>query len=123
MELGMSERVRPLVGAVSEFIRERVAPVDGEFLREVETGDRWTLTARQSEILDDLILTGVMASIPWNMLTWRRKPAVPTWQPRPSTAVHRIPAIWKCWSVMQRMRKRSSGLSPCWTAKSVPHLP
>ncbi|MDX2428169.1 MAG: acyl-CoA dehydrogenase family protein, partial [Xanthomonadales bacterium] len=31
-----------------------VAPVDGEFLLEVETGDRWTLTARQSEILDDL---------------------------------------------------------------------
>ena len=54
MELGMSERVRPLVGAVREFIRERVAPVDGEFLREVEMGDRWTLTARQAEILDDL---------------------------------------------------------------------
>ena len=54
MELGMSERVRPLVEAVREFIRERVVPVDGEFLREVENDDRWTLTKRQDEILDDL---------------------------------------------------------------------
>ncbi|HEY5776273.1 MAG TPA: acyl-CoA dehydrogenase family protein, partial [Xanthomonadales bacterium] len=50
----MSERVRPLVEAVREFISERVVPVDGEFQREVEKGDRWTLTGRQVEILDDL---------------------------------------------------------------------
>ncbi len=54
MELGMSDRVRPLVEAVREFIREHVIPVDEEFQREVETGDRWTLTTRQNEILDDL---------------------------------------------------------------------
>ena len=54
MELGMSERVQPLVSAVRTFINERVLPVDGEFQREVEKGDRWTLTDRQAEILDDL---------------------------------------------------------------------
>jgi len=54
MELGMSERVSPLVTAVRKFISERVIPVDGEFQREVEKGDRWTLTERQAEILDDL---------------------------------------------------------------------
>ena len=54
MELGMSERVRPLVEAVREFITERVAPVDDEFLSEVENGDRWTLNDRQNEILDKL---------------------------------------------------------------------
>ena len=54
MELGMSERVRPLVQAVRKFIKERVVPVDTEFLREVEKGDRWTFTDRQVEILDDL---------------------------------------------------------------------
>lgn len=54
MELGMSERVRPLVEAVREFVRERVLPVDDEFQREVVKGDRWTLTDRQAEILDDL---------------------------------------------------------------------
>lgn len=54
MELGMSERVRPLVEALREFIRERVIPVDGEFQQEVEKGDRWTLTDRQNEILEGL---------------------------------------------------------------------
>ncbi len=54
MELGMSERVRPLVEAVREFIRERVIPVDEEFQQEVEKGDRWTLTDRQNEILEGL---------------------------------------------------------------------
>ena len=54
MELGISEKVRPLIEAVREFISERVVPVDAEFLREVEKGDRWTLTDRQEEILDDL---------------------------------------------------------------------
>jgi acyl-CoA dehydrogenase len=54
MNLGMTDRVRPLVGAVRTFIRERVVPVDSEFQREVEKGDRWTLTERQLEILHDL---------------------------------------------------------------------
>jgi len=54
MELGMSDRVRPLVEAVQQFIREQVVPVDGEFLREVDKGERWVLTDRQNEILDHL---------------------------------------------------------------------
>lgn len=54
MELGMSERVRPLVEAVREFIRERVIHIDEEFQQEVEKGDRWTLTDRQNEILEGL---------------------------------------------------------------------
>jgi acyl-CoA dehydrogenase len=54
MQLGMSERVRPLVQAVRTFITERVVPVDNEFLSEVEKGDRWTFTDRQAEILNDL---------------------------------------------------------------------
>ena len=54
MNLGMSDRVRPLVEAVREFITERVIPVDREFLAEVDKGDRWILTTRQKEILDGL---------------------------------------------------------------------
>ncbi|MGB5291849.1 MAG: acyl-CoA dehydrogenase family protein, partial [Lysobacterales bacterium] len=54
MELGMSERVRPLVQAVRKFISERVIPADAEFLAEVEKDDRWTFTDRQADILDDL---------------------------------------------------------------------
>lgn len=54
MDLGVSERVRPLLDAVSAFITERVLPVDEEFLKEVSKGDRWSLTGRQAEILDEL---------------------------------------------------------------------
>ena len=54
MNLGMSERVQPLVEAVRRFIDEHVEPVDQEFLDEVAKGDRWKLTDRQKEILDVL---------------------------------------------------------------------
>ena len=54
MDLGISERVQPILDAVRAFIADRVVPVDEEFFREVGNGDRWTLTERQKEILDDL---------------------------------------------------------------------
>jgi acyl-CoA dehydrogenase len=54
MDLGISDKVRPLLDAVGTFIDEKVIPVDEEFLAEVSTGDRWTLSDRQNEILDDL---------------------------------------------------------------------
>jgi acyl-CoA dehydrogenase len=54
MDLGMTDRAQVLLEAVQAFIRERVIPVDEEFLAEVDSGDRWTLTERQNEILDDL---------------------------------------------------------------------
>jgi len=55
MDLGISDRVKPLLDAVRAFISDRVLPVDEEFLEEVgKEGDRWALTSRQSEILDGL---------------------------------------------------------------------
>jgi len=55
MDLGISDRVRPLLDAVGAFITDRVLPVDEEFLEEVgKDGDRWALTKRQAEILDGL---------------------------------------------------------------------
>ncbi|MEO1201680.1 MAG: acyl-CoA dehydrogenase family protein [Pseudomonadota bacterium] len=54
MDLGISDRVRPLLEAVRTFIAERVVPVDEEFLAEVDNGGRWTLSDRQQEILADL---------------------------------------------------------------------
>ena len=54
MDLGVSDRVRPVLNAVRSFIDERVLPVDEEFLAEVGNGDRWALTDRQDAILDDL---------------------------------------------------------------------
>ena len=54
MDLGVSDRVRPILKAVRSFIDERVLPVDEEFLAEVGNGDRWSLSDRQNEILNDL---------------------------------------------------------------------
>ena len=54
MNLGVTDRLRPLLDAVKIFIDERVIPVDTEFLAEVESGDRWSLNARQTEILEGL---------------------------------------------------------------------
>jgi acyl-CoA dehydrogenase len=65
MNLGMSDRVRPLVEAVREFITEQVLPVDREFLEEVNQGDRWTLTDRQKEIINGLKLAAREQGL-WN---------------------------------------------------------
>jgi len=54
MNLGVTDRLRPLLDAVRIFIDERVLPVDEAYLGEVDKGDRWTLTDRQNEILDGL---------------------------------------------------------------------
>ncbi len=54
MDLGVTDRLQPILGAVKTFISEKVAPVDEEFLAEIDKGDRWTLTDRQKDILDEL---------------------------------------------------------------------
>ncbi|MGY6708812.1 MAG: acyl-CoA dehydrogenase family protein [Rhizobiaceae bacterium] len=55
MNLGMTERLRPLHEKVAQMVREDIMPLDHEFLAEVgKAGDRWTYTARQTEILEGL---------------------------------------------------------------------
>ena len=54
MNLGVTDRLQPILDAVKIFIAEKVVPVDEEFLAEIDKGDRWTLTDRQNEILDEL---------------------------------------------------------------------
>jgi acyl-CoA dehydrogenase len=54
MNIGVTDRLRPILAAVSAFIDERVLPVDEEFLAEIGNGDRWSLNARQTEILEGL---------------------------------------------------------------------
>lgn len=65
MDLGISADARPLLDAVRKFIDEKVLPVDEEFLAEVEKGDRWTHTARQTEILEGLKAEARAAGL-WN---------------------------------------------------------
>ena len=54
MDLGVSERLEPILTEVRAFIRDRVMPVDEEFLDELGNGDRWSPNDRQAEILDGL---------------------------------------------------------------------
>jgi acyl-CoA dehydrogenase len=54
MNLGITDRLAPVLEAVRTFIRENVEPVEEEFLAEVENGDRWSLNERQQEILEGL---------------------------------------------------------------------
>jgi len=55
MDLGMSERLKPIHERVARMVRDEVRPLDGEFLAEVgKVGDRFVHTKRQAEILDGL---------------------------------------------------------------------
>lgn len=55
MNLGMTERLKPLHEKVATMVREEIMPLDHEFLAEVgKDGDRWAYTARQTEILEGL---------------------------------------------------------------------
>ena len=54
MNLGVTERLRPILESVRSFIRDYVLTVNEEFFDEVGNGDRWVLNERQSEILEGL---------------------------------------------------------------------
>jgi acyl-CoA dehydrogenase len=55
MDLGMSERLKPLHEKVATMVRDEIVPVDEEFISEIgKNGDRWSYTARQTEILEGL---------------------------------------------------------------------
>lgn len=54
MNLGISERLEPILAAVSLFVEREVKPVEEEYLAEVSVGDRWQLTDRQTEIIEGL---------------------------------------------------------------------
>ena len=55
MDLGMSERVRPMVEAMRRFIQDEVMPVEAEYQAEIgHTGDRWQPTDRMRKIVADL---------------------------------------------------------------------
>ena len=54
MDLGITPRLRPILESVRAMIADEIAPRDAEFLAEVDTGDRWAFTPRQTEILEGL---------------------------------------------------------------------
>ena len=54
MDLGISNRVAPLLEKVRQFIAEHIIPVEPEFIAEIESGDPFELTDRQLAILSGL---------------------------------------------------------------------
>ena len=54
MDLGPSDKVKPILEQVKAFIDNEILPVEREYHEEVDKGDRWQYTERQNEILEDL---------------------------------------------------------------------
>lgn len=54
MDLGITERLRPILDEVKRFIDQEILPLEHEYEQEIDRGDRWAFTARQTEILEGL---------------------------------------------------------------------
>lgn len=54
MNLGITEKLAPLLDAVRTMVRDDILPVEEEYLAEVDKGDRWEYTPRQVEIREGL---------------------------------------------------------------------
>ncbi|MER8653651.1 acyl-CoA dehydrogenase family protein [Mesorhizobium sp. M0847] len=66
MNLGMTERLKPIHARVAAMVRDEIMPLDHDFLSEVgKGGDRWVYTARQTEILEGLKKTAKERGL-WN---------------------------------------------------------
>ena len=68
MDLGMTDRVRPLIEQVRQMVETEIAPLDREYHEEVgrhPSGDRFRMTERQLEILNSLKATAKERGL-WN---------------------------------------------------------
>jgi acyl-CoA dehydrogenase len=54
MNLDLPERLIPVRDKIDHFVKTKIDPVADEYYQQVDVGDRWTLTDRQIEILDEL---------------------------------------------------------------------
>ena len=113
MDLGVTDRVAPLLQNVRAMINDEIAPLDGEFHAEVgkhPSGDRFKHTARQLEILNGLKAKAKERGL-WNfwltdstrgyglttvnMRIWPKRWARSRLRPKFSTVTRPILAIWK----------------------------
>ena len=65
MDLGISDKVKPILAEVKQFIDTEILPMEAEYYAEVGKGDRWTYTPRQTDILEGL-KTKAKAKNLWN---------------------------------------------------------
>jgi acyl-CoA dehydrogenase len=54
MDLGVSANVAPLLAEVKQFIDEEIRPLEGEYYADIDVGDRWEFTQRQTDIREGL---------------------------------------------------------------------
>jgi acyl-CoA dehydrogenase len=54
MDLGVSEKLKPILQEVKHFIDNEILPMESEYHEEIEKDDRWQFTSRQTEILEEL---------------------------------------------------------------------
>ena len=54
MDLGVSEKLKPILAEVKQFIDTEILPMEPEYHQEIEKEDRWHFTSRQTEILEEL---------------------------------------------------------------------
>ena len=55
MDLGVSAKVKPLIDQVRAMVRDEIMPAEEAYHHEIgREGDRWSYTARQTEILEGL---------------------------------------------------------------------
>ena len=53
MDLGVTDKVRPLIAAVRAMVRDEIMPIEEEYEAEIgRDGDRFKPTARMIEILE-----------------------------------------------------------------------
>ena len=65
MDLGISEKLAPVLEQVRAFISAHILPVEGEYISEIEVGDPFDLTDRQYQILNELKARAREAGL-WN---------------------------------------------------------
>ncbi len=65
MTFGLREENRALLQRVSDMIRDDIMPLEAEYQAEINTGDRWQYTDRQTEILEGLKAKAKAAGL-WN---------------------------------------------------------
>ena len=54
MDLGVSDKLQPLLAQVRAFVAEEIEPLEAEYMAEIGVGDRWQFTPRQTEIMETL---------------------------------------------------------------------
>ena len=54
MDLDIPEALVPVRDKIDKFVRSKVDPMTEEYLAEIDVGDRWSLTDRQTKIMDGL---------------------------------------------------------------------